>query len=430
MVIARGESPERPALEEARFRRLRSLLETILPHNRFYARKFADAGVSDSDLRAPEDLARLPFTTKKELSEDQFAHPLYGTALTYPLERYCRLHQTSGTMGRPLRWLDTPESWQWMLSCWEQMFRVAGVRQGDRLFFPFSFGPFLGFWTAFEAAWRLGYFCLPGGGMSTEARLRFLLDNAATVVLCTPTYAQHLAEVAEREGIDLASSPVRALIVAGEPGGSIPATRARIERAWGARLFDHNGMTETGPMGIECPESPGGLHLLETEYWPEVLDPRTGRPVAPGELGELVVTNLGRTGSPLIRYRTGDLVRVDPRSCPCGLSFVRLEGGILGRCDDMIHVRGNNVYPGTLEAVIRRFSEVAEYRVTVERDGALAAVRIEIEPTRAELGPPVVEAIGRAFREELLFRAEIRPVAPGTLPRFEMKAKRVHYHGH
>src|SRR5207344_1229543 len=137
-----------------------------------------------------------------------------------------RLHQTSGTSGKPLRWLDTPDSWSALLDCWTINYRVVGLRQGDRLFFPFSFGPFLGFWTAFEAAARLGYFCLPGGGMSSVARLRLLLDHQTTVILCTPTYALHLSEVAREEGIDLASSAVRAVIVAGEPGGSIPATRS------------------------------------------------------------------------------------------------------------------------------------------------------------------------------------------------------------
>src|SRR4029077_10046377 len=154
-----------------------------------------------------------------------------GQALTYPVERYCRMHQTSGTSGQPLRWLDTTQSWNWLLGCWETMFQVVGLRAGDRLFFPFSFGPFLGFWTAFDAASRLGYLCLPGGGMSSAARLRFLLDNHATVVLCTPTYALRLAEVANQQGIDLKGGSVRLLIVAGEPGGSIAATRARIESA-------------------------------------------------------------------------------------------------------------------------------------------------------------------------------------------------------
>ena len=188
----------------------RALLGTILPANRFYARKLA--AVSGDDWEA------IPFTTKAELLEDQAQHPPYGTNLTYPVERYSRLHQTSGTSGKPLRWLDTPDSWSALLDCWEINYRVTGVRPGDRLFFPFSFGPFLGFWTAFEAASRLGFLCLPGGGMSSKARLRFLLDNAATVVLCTPTYALHLAEVAAQEGIDLAASAVRAAHRGGRAG--------------------------------------------------------------------------------------------------------------------------------------------------------------------------------------------------------------------
>jgi len=356
--------------------------------------------------------------------EDQADHPPYGEILTWPLSRYSRLHQTSGTSGRPLRWLDTPESWQWLLHCWEMMYRIAGVGPGDRLFFAFSFGPFLGFWTAFETAARLGYLCLPAGGMSSGARLRFLEDNQATVVLCTPTYAVRLAEVATETGVDLASFGVRMVIVAGEPGGSIPATRSRIAAAWGARVFDHWGMTEVGALGIECPENAAGLHLLETECWPEVIDPVTCEPVLPGQLGELVLTNFGRWGSPLIRYRTGDLVRVDPGPCPCGRSLIRLAGGILGRADEMIYVRGNNLYPSALEAILRRFPEVAEYRVEVDQSGSLPVVRVEVEPAHAEMAKSVAERVDRVIRDELLFRAEVRTVAPGSLPRYEMKAQR------
>jgi phenylacetate-CoA ligase len=221
----------------------------------------------------------------------------------------------------------------------------------------------------------------------------------------------------------LVRSAVWALIVAGEPGGGIPATRARIEAAWGARVFDHNGLTEVGPVGIECPENPAGLHLLETEYLAEVIDPTTGEPAGAGQAGELVLTNFVREGSPLIRYRTGDLVRPDPKPCPCGRTFIRLEGGILGRTDDMIYLRGNNLYPAALEAVIRRFPEVAEYRVEVDQSGPLAALRIEVEPATAGADP--AEQVGRAIRDELLFRAEVLTVPPGTLPRFEMKARRV-----
>jgi phenylacetate-CoA ligase len=400
-------------MTERQRERLHALLAAVLPHNRFYAAKLAGRDLAD--------LARLPLTTKDELLADQAAHPPYGTALTYPRQRYCRLHQTSGTSGRPLRWLDTLESWHWMLDCWETIFAVVGLRRDDRLFFPFSFGPFLGFWTAFEAAAWAGYFCLPAGGMSSNARLRFLLDNEATVVFCTPTYALRLAEAACDEGIDLAASPVRMLIVAGEPGGSILATRARIEEAWGARVIDHSGMTETGPCTVECLANPAGMHLLEDDYIGEVIDPASGHPVPPGQVGELVLTNLGRLGSPLIRYRTGDLVRVDPRPCPCGRSWLRLDGGILGRCDDMIHLRGNNVYPSALEALLRRFPEVGEYRIEIDRTQPLPALRVEVEGSGAELA----ERVDRAIRDEFLFRAEVKLVAPGSLPRFEMKAKRI-----
>jgi phenylacetate-CoA ligase len=416
---------DRKALEELQGERLRALLAEILPRNVFFATKFAASGLSREQVRIPADLGRVPFTTKEELSADQEAQPPYGTVLTYPRERYCRLHQTSGTTGRPLRWLDTPESWNALLGCWETIFRIVGLRGEDRLFFPFSFGPFLGFWTAFEAAARLGFMCLPGGGMSSAARLRFLLDHQATVVLCTPTYALRLAEVAVAEGIDLAAAPVRGLIVAGEPGGSIPATRRRIETAWGARLFDHHGLTEVGPTGIECPEKPAGLHLLETDYIAEIVDPETGQPMPAGEIGELVLTNLGRSGSPVIRYRTGDRVRVDSSPCPCGRAFMRLEGGILGRTDDMIHCRGNNLYPSALEAVIHRFPEVAEYRVELDQSAGAAELRIAVEPVSSSAAGGLADRISRAIRDELWFRAEVAVVSPGALPRFEMKSKRI-----
>jgi phenylacetate-CoA ligase len=421
------EDLDRPALEALQARRLAALIDGLLPANRFYARKFADAGLTPVEIRAPADLARLPFTTKDELAADQAAHPPYGTALSRPLTAYSRLHQTSGTStGRPLRWLDTPEGWDALLGCWAKIYRMVGLVPGERVFFPFSFGPFLGFWTAFEAAQRAGFLVLPGGGMTTTARLRFLLDHAATAVCCTPTYALHLAETAQREGLDLAASAVRTLIVAGEPGGGIPATRDRIEAAWGARLFDHYGLTEIGPVAVECADARGGLTLLETDYVAEVVDPATGEPVPAGTAGELVLTTLGRTGSPLLRYRTGDVVRA--AASPGRRALLWLEGGVRGRADDMIHVRGNNLYPSALEAVVRRVAGVAEYRVTLRQDGPLTAVRIEVEPDAA-LNPATATGlaarIDRAVRDELLFRAEVETVAPGTLPRFEMKAKRV-----
>jgi phenylacetate-CoA ligase len=416
--------------------RLANLLKEILPTNRYYARKFAGLPL--------DDWTKLPFTTKDELLASQAAHPPYGELLTYPLERYTRLHQTSGTQGTPLRWLDTPESWESMLGSWRTMFEIIGVTSADRLLFAFSFGPFLGFWTAFEAASRMGCLCLAAGGLSSGARLRMLLDNRATVVLCTPTYALHLAQFAEQNGVRIEG--VKSVIVAGEPGGNIPATRARIEAAFQARVFDHSGMTEIGPMAIECREHPGGLHILEDDYFAEVVEcsplaPReenpVGGPLAPREedrsrserttnVGELVITNLGRLGSPLLRYRTGDLVRVDPRPCPCGRPWMRLDGGILGRTDDMIAIRGNNVYPSAIENVIRRFAEVVEFRIIVDRSTALAEMRIEIE-SNVKDATALTARISDAIRDDLMFRAHVVSVPPETLPRFEMKARRVSF---
>jgi len=410
-------------LHEAQLARVRELLAAILPTNQFYARKFA--GLAAHDIRTLADFATLPFTTKADLAADQTEHPPYGSTLSYPREKYSRLHQTSGTStGKPLRWLDTPESWEWLLGCWRVSFPLLGLTPRDIIYFPFSFGPFLGFWTAFEAASRAGYLCIAGGGMTSTARLRFLIDHACTVVFATPTYALHLAELAAKEGIDLANGPVRALVVAGEPGGNIPATRERIETVWGARVFDHYGMTEVGPVAVESHDQRGQMYLLETEYLAEVLTPNTNTPAPEGEFGELVLTNLGRTGSPLIRYRTGDLVRIATNPDVAGRTWRRLDGGILGRADDMIHVRGNNLYPASIESIVRRFSQVAEYRIVVDYTGSLADLRIEVEPDAGD-GRELAENVSRAVRDELLFRVDVTAVPCGSLPRFEMKARRI-----
>lgn len=401
-------------------RRLAAMMERVLASNPFYAKKFSGVAF-DAETG---NVQSLPFTTRQEIQQDQQDHPPYGTNLTYPLDRYVRQHQTSGTSGRPLRWLDSADDWAWFRHCWGIIYRAADVGPQDRFIFPFSFGPFIGFWAAFESALAMGNFCLPAGGMTTSARLRYLMENEVTVIGCTPTYALRMAEVAVDEGIDLAGSSVRSLIVAGEPGGNVPSTRARIESAWGARVFDHAGMTEIGPWGFECVEAPGGMHVIESEFIAELIDPDGDQPVPDGEIGELVLTNLGRIGSPLIRYRTGDQVRLTRGLCVCGRSFARVEGGILGRSDDMVIIRGNNVFPSAVEGILRGFDEVAEFRVEVDPGASVTELRIEVEPGSSEGADRLGQRIDRAVRDRLHFRPVLRMVAPGTLPRFEMKAQR------
>ena len=420
-------SRQRSDLEPYQLERFRTMAAEIAGRNPFWTRRFEAAGVDPVGINDWEAFRAIPFVTKAELVADQAESPPYGTNLTYELTRYSRLHQTSGTTGRPMRWLDTPASWDWFMECWRQIFASIGLRESDRLFFPFSFGPFIGFWAGFEGANRLGNLCIPGGGMSSEARLQMLLDNSATIVCCTPTYALRLAEVAAEKGIDLAAGSVRALIVAGEPGGGIPATKERIERGWGARVFDHWGMTEIGALAVEPENAPGTLAMLQRECIAEVVDPVTGAPVEPGQMGELIITNLGRWGTPLIRYRTGDLVVPEYTETATALGMMRLKGGILGRVDDMVTIRGNNVFPSSLEAILREFASVVEYRIEVRTERAMQHLRIEIEPADTLAEPAVKQLlveVGRAVKDRLNFNAEVAAVAPASLPRFELKGRR------
>lgn len=421
-----AECSDRESLTRWQERRLRDLLTAIREKNPFYARRLAALDLDVAALRLPDDLSRLPMTAKADLMADQEANPPWGSALTEPLVNYTRYCQTSSTTGRPLRWIDTNANWQWMLDCWKTVYRGARVRPGDRVFFPFSFGPFLGFWAGFEAGWQMGLHCVPGGGMPSHARLSMIDAVGATVVCCTPTYALRLAEIAAHDwpADHLKRSSVRMLIVAGEPGGSIPATRRRIEDSWGARVIDHHGLTEIGPVSFECWESPGFLHLNEGEYICEVVDPVTGQESADGQPGELVITNLGRTASPNIRYRTGDIVVRRREPCVCGRTWARLEGGILARADDMINIRGVNVYPAGIEAIVRGIADVIEFRSIVSRAGAMRTLRMEIEIARDADRTLVASRLAADLRDGLGLSVPVQVVDHGALPRFEMKASR------
>ena len=419
--------------------RLRALLATIAQGNRFHAPRLAAAGVDERVASLEEFSARMPFTTKADLVADQAAHPPFGSNLTFPLERYTRFCQTSGTTAKPLVILDTAESWEWMLGNWARIYRAAGLRAGDRIYFAFSFGPFLGFWTAFEAAARCGFLCIPGGGLSSAARLRAIAEHEATVLCCTPTYALHLASSAaalavvspagtrpadpagegarspdDRRGACATTHSISKIIVAGEPGGSLPGVRERISAAWnGAQVFDHYGMTEVGPVAFQNEDEDGVLHIIEDSYFAEIVHPQSGAAVPAGEVGELVLTTLGREACPLLRYRTGDLVK----RIAVAPGFA-LAGGIIGRADDMVVVRGVNIYPSAVDAVVRSIPEIAEYRVTVTQDGALAEIALEVEST-SDLAAPL---LGSALTSAFSLRIPVRRVE--ALPRFELKARR------
>jgi phenylacetate-CoA ligase len=407
-------------LDALKLDRLRGLLRTILPHNRFYAEKLARQG-DPAAIAALDELAHWPFTFKEELVAAAAAGRPGN--LTWPLDRYSRYHQTSGTHGRPLPVLDTAADWAWWMECWREILGRGGVGPGDRVLVASSFGPYAGFWSGFEAVVAAGGLAIPGGGLSTRGRVELARSMQATVLLATPGYALHLAEVAEAEKLDPAAWPVRLVIVAGEPGGSVPAVRRRLAAAWGAAVLDHAGATEVGPWGVGDLHGPG-LDVLEPWFHAEFISTESGGAARPGELSELVLTTLGRAGAPVIRYRTGDLVRprwptadeVAAGGCP----WVRLEGGILGRTDDMLVVRGVNIFPGAIDDIVRGFPEVVEYRVTVRGGDGHDELEVEIED---RLGEP--ERVAREFQVRLGLRVAVRAVPPGSLPRFEGKARRI-----
>lgn len=405
----------RTALAAFKLERLRGLLREIVPHNAFYAAKLAHVGVER--LASLDDLAGWPFTFKEELVEAAGQGGLPGN-LTWPPERYVRFHQTSGTHGRPLPVFDTADDWAWWMECWQVILDRGGVAAGDRVLVASSFGPYAGFWSGFDAAVARGALAIPTGGMTSLGRLQLARSLGVTVLVATPSHALHLAEVAEENKIDLAAMAVRLVIVAGEPGGSIPATRGRIADRWGAEVLDHAGATEVGPWGVGDVQG-GGLDVIETCFHPEFLALDSGRPAVPGELAELVLTTLGRTGAPVIRYRTGDVVR--PTWATVGdRPWVRLEGGILGRADDMLVVRGVNIFPGAIDDIVRSFPEVIEHRLIVETRGSLDELRLEVED-RLELPGRVADEL----RLRLGLRVEVAAVPLGSLPRFEGKGRRL-----
>lgn len=419
------ETLPREALAALQLSKLQAMAAELWGKNRFYTNKWRAAGIEPGDLRSLADLAKLPLTKKSELMDDQAANGPFGTNLTYPIERYVRLHQTSGTTGVPLKVLDTADSWDWWGRCWAHVLAGSGVNASDRVFLAFAFGPFIGFWAALEGARKLGAVMIPGGGRDSAQRLELMRDTGATVLCCTPTYALRLAEVARETGFDLSAIPMKSTVHAGEPGANIPATKNRIEGAWSAKCFDHAGASEIGAHSFECEVQPGGTHVIESEFIVEVIDPETLAAVAPGQRGELVITNLGRWGFPLVRYRTGDLVETDLSPCGCGRSFLRFTGGILGRADDMVTVRGVNVFPAGVENILRKFAEVDEFRITVNKVKQMDEMDIEVE-LREGSDPRIVQAIAERLDAMLAFRPRVTDVGRNILPRFDMKAKRFH----
>jgi phenylacetate-CoA ligase len=404
---------DRAALGVLQLEKLNRLLAELHANSPFYQRKLVGC---PKHLKSLAELAALPQTSKEELQPAAGDEP-FAANRTYPIDRYVRCHQTSGTQGRPLVVLDTADDWRWWIDCWQYVLDAADVKAADRAMLAFSFGPFIGFWSAFDALVARGTLVVPGGGLSSLARLEVMRSARVTTLLCTPTYALRLAEVAADNQIQLPELAVERIIVAGEPGGSIPAIRDRIETTWAARVFDHGGATEVGPWGL-ADAAGRGLVVNEAEFIAEFIAVETGKPAKQGEQAHLVLTTLGRAGAPVIRYRTGDVVR-PVWNTDESTHFVLLEGGILGRADDMMIIRGMNVYPSAVEQILRSFPEVVEYRMTAIKRGELDELVVEVED---HLRQP--KRIADELQLKLGLKVEVRCAPAMSLPRFDGKGQR------
>ena len=422
----------RAELNRLQLRRLRAALEHAWENSPFYRKRMEkDAVTPDKILSLDDFFQKFSLTRRADLERDQLDHPPFGTRLTLPLEQPLRYHSTSGTTGKPpVRAFDSERDWVWGGDAWATSLYNFGVRPGDVVMVAFGYGSFIGFWGAHYGFEKIGCRVHPTGSMDSKTRIQMMLDLGVTVLCCTPSYAIRLLHVAQEEGIDLGvRSRVNMIVVAGEPGASIASTRDVIERGFNACLGDFMGTTETaGMMASTCSKRCGGLHINEDRFLTEVVNPLTLEPVPYGEQGMMVVTPLLKEAMPLFRYATNDIVVRQPGNiCSCGRTLDLFMGGILGRYDDMVKVRGVQLTPQMIEEIVRGFSDVEEFFSTVENWQGLDTLLIKLEfkpETDQAAAERAVLAIKQQVKKNIGLSPEVRVEPRNTLPRFELKARR------
>ncbi|MFQ5684661.1 MAG: phenylacetate--CoA ligase family protein [Candidatus Binatia bacterium] len=419
-------------LRRLQLRRVQESIRYACDNSPFYRNLMANHNIEPDDIMTLEDFFRkFPITRREDLDQDQLENPPFGTRMAVSLEEALRYHATSGTTGKPpVRAFDTERDWIWGADAWAASLYNFGVRPSDVVMIAFGYGSFIGFWGAHYAFEKIGCRVHPTGGMDTKKRIQMILDLGITVLCCTPSYALRILHVSQEEGTDLATgSQLSKIVVAGEPGASIPATRDLIEKRFNAHLGDFMGTTETaGILAFSCSRKAGGLHVNEDRYLTEVVDPNSLKPVGYGKKGMMVVTPLVKEAMPLLRYATNDIVIMErAKLCACGRTLDLFMGGILGRYDDMVKVRGVQLTPQMIEEIVRSFPEVEEFFSTVEKREGLDTLMIKFE-LREDANPALAEQIAREIKErakrDIGFTPEVSAEPHNSLIRFELKARR------
>ena len=417
-------------IKELQLKKFRRILEWAYNNSPFYNKLYKGAGIEPGDIKKYEDIGKVPKTDKGMLRDVQQNEPFpYGDILAVPLSEVTEFRQTSGTTGTPVYQADTWQDWEWWSECWSYILYAQGYRDTDRVFIPFGYNIFVAFWAGHYAAEKIGSEVVPGGALDTEARILKMQELKCTAFMTTPTYVLGMADTARKMGINPASDLfIKKITCAGEPGASIPTTKKRIEEAWGAKVYDHIGATEIGAWSYECTHQPGGLHVNEAFFIVEIEDAETGEIITePNKRGKMIITALDRMGKPCIRFDSKDIIKWADYTCDCGRTFRIIDGGVIGRTDDITKVKGVLLAPTSIEEVVRSIPECAnDYQVTVCKKGDIDDILLEVElmPECENREQDVYNQLKDQLRVRVNLGFRIEFHSYGSLPRYDLKAKR------
>jgi len=421
--------PER--LSELQLKKFKRILHWAYNNSPFYRRIYRDAGLEPGDINTYEDILRVPKVEKDMLREVQEREPFpYGDILSVPVRQVTTFRQTSGTTGTPVYHADSWQDMEWYTETWAYVLYAQGFRETDRVFIPFGYNIFVAFWGAHYAAEKIGCEVVPGGVLDTQARVLKMKELNCTAFMATPTYVLGMADTARTKlGIDVAKElNIQRITCAGEPGACIPTTKRRMEEAWGAKVYDHIGATESGAWSYECTEQPGGLHVNEAFFLVEIEDLDTGKLITvPNKPGKMIITALDRTAKPCIRFDSKDVISWSNHTCDCGRTFRITDGGVVGRVDDITKVKGVLLAPTAIEEVVRSISELGgEYEVLVTKRGNVDDILLKVELLPGKEGEE--ENILAHLKDQLRLKTNlgyrIQAHLHGSLPRYELKARR------
>jgi phenylacetate-CoA ligase len=416
-------------IRDLQLRKFKKIFAWGYEKSKFHRGLYKKAGIKPEDIRSFDDIRSIPMVEKSMMRHIQRKDPFpYGDALCVPLEEVSEFRQTSGTTGQPVYQPDTWQDWEWWADCWSFILWAQGYRPSDRVFIPFGYNIFVAFWAGHYGAEKIGAEVVPGGVLDTQARILKIQELKCSAMMATPTYVLGMADTARKMGIDPASLTITKITCAGEPGASIPTTKKRMEQAWGARVYDHAGATEIGAWSYECTAQAGGLHVNEAFFLVEIQDVVTGEYIEePGRRGKMIITALDRHAQPCIRFDSKDIIEWSAEPCPCGRSLRLIKGGVVGRADDITKVKGVLLSPSAIEEVVRGIEGLGdEYEVIVDKEGDIDRITLKVEIMRGQEGER--KQIEARLKDQLRLKTNLGYILEfhgyGTLPRYEVKAKR------